>query len=1118
MTFRVWAPGASSVHVFGSFNGWNTNSIPLVKESPATNGVWSVDVPAARPGDQFKYSINNAFRRRDPRARQVVHSGEAGAVIYDTSAYRWNSREFLPPRPDELVLYEMHIGTYGGDFTGSAARLDYLVELGVNAVQLMPVAEFAGDNSWGYNPSDPFAVESSYGGPDGLKAFVDACHERGIAVLLDVVHNHYGPDDLQNSLWNFDGNNIYFYQDVVKAQTKWGPRPDFGRHQVRQYIKDNIRMWLDEYRIDGFRWDATQFIRFATNGTAIADGALLLREVADMMAREFPDKLHIAEDHVGDGLVTLGLGEPGGLGFDSEWKVDFHGILTSQLTNHVGRNPEVIADLLRFTNHLRRVHYVESHDEVGDHNLDMGARRFTTEIATNQPFGWTARKLSTLAATLMMTAPGLPMLFQGQEMLENELFSDMRPVDWNKTNSHAGIVRLYRDLVHLRTQRHGVSGGLLGPVSSVSVTNEGALLLMRRGTGFTPDDDVFVIANLSSNFVEGYWIDFPTNGTWYTHFNSDQTAYSTNFGGWGSAEVFAWPGDNRGNPYVAPWSVLVMSRYPPPPPDTDRDGMPDAWETAAGLNPLDPRDAVRNPDRDAYSNVQEYRAGTPPFVWNAPASSYAAISVPGDFNGWNPVSNTMARIADGLWQLDRTVTAATVHFKFAANGGWDINWGIVSQAVFNAPLTLAASNISDNIVLSNLAAGVYRFRFDEYSLRFTVRPVPVADSDLDGLPDEWERAYGLNPLSTIDAFGNPDNDLYDNQEEFRRGFHPTVWTPPLTDWSSMRVQGSFSAASPFMAQDPSNHYTWVLTTNLVQTTGLTFRIVANSDPVFRWAFNGSVGLNLPASGTLVYGGNFQVAVTQVLHGTYRFTFNEQTRAYSLATIDADQDGDGLPDWWEQQYFGNVTNAPPGGDPDGDGRANVQEYRGATHPQVYDQPGSNFAAMAVPGTFNGWNTAPNMTLVGPNLWRATVMMTNAVNPEFKFTANGNWTDNWGHNHQAGLPVNGVGVKNLGNNMRINGTITGRLVFHFNDATLAYSVAYDPTESVLDAGFAGAGPGGPLVIRWNSSSGMVYRLSRGTNLSGAFAVVASNLPATPPENAYTDAVINADAVFYRITVNP
>ncbi len=201
--FRVWAPFASSADVAGEFNEWEQT--PMTRD--ATDGTWSVDIPAAAVGQRYKYVFNGDLWKRDPRARQVTHSN-GDSVIYDPDAFDWGSESFSIPARNDLVLYQLHVGTFaGGDppstFDDAIAHLDHLRDLGVTAIQLMPVNEFPGGRSWGYNPSDLFAIETDYGGPDAFKRFVRAAHERGLAVFVDVVHNHYGPTDLD--LWRFDG-------------------------------------------------------------------------------------------------------------------------------------------------------------------------------------------------------------------------------------------------------------------------------------------------------------------------------------------------------------------------------------------------------------------------------------------------------------------------------------------------------------------------------------------------------------------------------------------------------------------------------------------------------------------------------------------------------------------------------------------------------------------------------------------------------------------------------------------------------------------------------------------------------------------------------------------------
>ena len=269
-TFRVWAPNADSVHVAGEFNDWDSTASPLTLEG---NGHWSVDFRSATPGQHYQYVIrngNDTIWRTDPREQEVTNS--VGDSVIADPEFNWTDQGFGIPPWNELVIYEMHIGTFNdivggtpGDLDGAIERLDHLQDLGINCIELMPVNEFPGDFSWGYNPSHPFAVESIYGGPEALKRFVDAAHNRGIAVLLDVVHNHYGPNDMD--LWRFDGwsqgdfGGIYFYQDE-RSFTQWGDtRPDYGRGEVRQYIRDNAVMWLQEFHMDGFRWDSTLNIR-----------------------------------------------------------------------------------------------------------------------------------------------------------------------------------------------------------------------------------------------------------------------------------------------------------------------------------------------------------------------------------------------------------------------------------------------------------------------------------------------------------------------------------------------------------------------------------------------------------------------------------------------------------------------------------------------------------------------------------------------------------------------------------------------------------------------------------------------------------------------------------------
>jgi 1,4-alpha-glucan branching enzyme len=215
--------------------------------------------------------------------------------------------------------------------------------------------EFAGYQSWGYNPAHPFASESTYGGPAGCQRFVKAAHQHGIAVLEDVVYNNFGPSDL--SLWQFDGwsendmGGIYFYQDW-RANTPWGDtRPDYGRTEVRQYIRDNALMWLEDYRCDGLRFDATAYIRNAFGADNadedIAEGWDLLRWINDEIGERQPWKITIAEDLRSNSIVTTPTPD-GGLGFDAQWDAIFvHPVREAIITQEDGqRNVGAVANAI----------------------------------------------------------------------------------------------------------------------------------------------------------------------------------------------------------------------------------------------------------------------------------------------------------------------------------------------------------------------------------------------------------------------------------------------------------------------------------------------------------------------------------------------------------------------------------------------------------------------------------------------------------------------------------------------------------------------------------------------------------------------------------------------------
>jgi 1,4-alpha-glucan branching enzyme len=577
VSFRLWAPHAERVSVIGSFNGWDSDKHPLQAEE---NGYWSADVAEARAGDQYKFLLTTekgALTRIDPYAREVT--GSVGNAIVHDPSFDWKGDAFHLSPWNELVIYELHIGTFNdqeddnrhGEFASVTARLGHLKKLGVTAIQIMPVGEFAGERSWGYNPAHIFSVEIAYGGALAFKQFVKRAHQEGIAVILDVVYNHLGPDDLD--LWQFDGwseNNrggIYFFNDD-RAITPWGEtRPDYGRDEVRQYIRDNVFMWLEEYHVDGIRFDCTQFIRTVdgTRDQDLPEGWSLLQWINSQVSEKFPGRITIAEDLQNYNWLTRDVGA-GGAGFGSQWDAMFvHPIRRAVITpEDEQRSLSAIRDALCYRYNddaFDRVIYSESHDEVAN-----GKSRVPQEISPDDPRGWYARKRSTLAAAMVFTAPGIPMLFQGQEFLEGEWFRDTVPLDWDKRDEFHGIVRLYRDLIRLRLNRDGFTRGLCGQFTQVFHLNEESnVIAFHRWDKGGPADDVVVVASFSHEPQDGYVIGFPAAGSWKLRFNSDWQGYSDDFQDHPSTDVDAEPGEFDGLPFrtalsIGSYSVLIFSQ------------------------------------------------------------------------------------------------------------------------------------------------------------------------------------------------------------------------------------------------------------------------------------------------------------------------------------------------------------------------------------------------------------------------------------------------------------------------------------------------------------------------------------------------------------------------------
>ncbi len=405
----VWAPEHDRV--------WLHLLAPEDRLVPLERGEGGVHAAVfdAAAGARYRFRLGER-EVADPASRLQPLGVHGPSELFDP-ARDWQDGDFRAPPLAELVIYEIHVGTFSdeGTFAGAARRLDELVSLGVNAVEIMPVAEFPGDRNWGYDGVFPFAVQSSYGGPRGLAELVEACHRRGVAVIVDVVHNHLGPEG------QVHGQVAPYFRDGVR--TAWGEAPDFDAPEVRRHFIEAARYLVEGLHVDGLRVDAIH---------AIIDGSdppFLRQLCAELHALERPVLL-IAESDLNQAHVVRPA-ERDGLGFDSQWADDFHHAVHALLT---GERSGYYADY-GAPGHLARALangwvYAGDHSAVrgrphGSGTAGLPGESFVVCIQNHDQIGNRAggERLGALvgadderlAAVLLLTAPFVPLLFMGQE-------------------------------------------------------------------------------------------------------------------------------------------------------------------------------------------------------------------------------------------------------------------------------------------------------------------------------------------------------------------------------------------------------------------------------------------------------------------------------------------------------------------------------------------------------------------------------------------------------------------------------------------------------------------------------------------------------------------------------
>ena len=427
-TFRVWAPERKSVEVEYVASGFSRTNATGFSRTPLTRderGYWSGRFADVGPGSRYRYRLDRDDQSvfPDPASRYQPDGVHGASMVVDPSRFTWTDRAWTSPALRDLVFYELHVGTFTpeGTFRSAIDRLPHLVQLGVTAIELMPVGDFPGSRNWGYDGVAIFAPARCYGAPDDLRALVDAAHRHGLAVFLDVVYNHLGPDGAY-------ANAFSPYYFTPAHHTTWGAGVNFdGPHsaEVRRFFIENALHWAREYHVDGLRLDATHAMRDDSPTHFLAELATTMREAAPR-----PSVL-VAEDHRNLARLILPAAA-GGYGLDAVWADDFHheirvhtaGEHEGYYADYAGTMEELAATLRQgwfYTGQISTHHgaprgtsaaglaprqfvvCVQNHDQIG--NRADGARlHHQIDAATYRA-----------ATTLLLLAPQTPLLFMGQE-------------------------------------------------------------------------------------------------------------------------------------------------------------------------------------------------------------------------------------------------------------------------------------------------------------------------------------------------------------------------------------------------------------------------------------------------------------------------------------------------------------------------------------------------------------------------------------------------------------------------------------------------------------------------------------------------------------------------------
>jgi maltooligosyltrehalose trehalohydrolase len=555
--FRVWAPAAERVEV--EIEGPQSRCVPLEREGDGS----FVTEAAAGPGDFYRFRLDGKEGLPDPASRFQPDGVHGPSMVVDRS-FAWTDADWQGLPLPAFVLYEIHVGTFTpeGSFEAIIPHLDRLRDLGVTAIEIMPVAQFPGSRNWGYDGVLPFAVQNSYGGPEGLKRLVDACHARGLAAVLDVVYNHLGPE----------GNYLaelgpYF---TARYKTPWGFALNYDGPDcdpVRAYFLENALHWLAEYHFDGLRLDAVHAIADASERPFLQELGTAVRELSGRLGRP----LHVFPESNLNTLQFLRPPERGGCGFDAQWTDDFHHSLHALLTGERSGYYEDFGSLDQMAQAMtggfvytgqpsafrkrrhgvpadeveawRHVVFAQNHDQTGNR---MQGERLS---------GLVSFESLKLAAGAVILSPFLPLLFMGEEYGEpapflyfvshsdpdlietvrhgrNEELSDFHwqgeapdpqafetfersrlDLSLRETGTHRLLEAFYRELLHLRSSLPALAHLAKDSVTATPLDDSRVLLVRREEPGPAVSNEVLILLGFANEGSDPASIRLPA-GAW----------------------------------------------------------------------------------------------------------------------------------------------------------------------------------------------------------------------------------------------------------------------------------------------------------------------------------------------------------------------------------------------------------------------------------------------------------------------------------------------------------------------------------------------------------------------------------------------------------------------------